>query len=335
MEPILITRRAVEMICEQSRTCKTETGGVLIGTTRQPVILVAGGPGPRSRKTVTAFTSDSAHDRQVLQEASTTFQQHISYLGHWHKHPPGMPRPSSGDLTQARRLLADFQAKGERAPWMLSLIVQVDDATEPAVHSFRLVSGSADFEAVPLEVIAETDSRLQSALAAEPTYLYDAPFADYWIDPNFSFQRTPTGRHRLEVEKNALEAAGYDVTIRQRKPDERVALHLVRGVEQWLCVLPREYPLGMPRLFRMPEQLEVYPWQTQPLWNSDLLLAHLIARAAHPLPVRRAQGSVPARRTSQSPLHVWQSSFLVFCLGILLGAVLQQRRSKVRRGSLA
>lgn len=54
---------------EESRTCLTETGGMLIGTVRRPTVLIAGDPGPQSRKTTASFTTDPKHDRQVLERA--------------------------------------------------------------------------------------------------------------------------------------------------------------------------------------------------------------------------------------------------------------------------
>jgi hypothetical protein len=74
-----------------------------------------------------------------------------------------------------------------------------------------------------------------------------------------------------------MEAAGYQVEVRQRKDDHRVSLMVKKEDAAWLCVPPPEYPLSMPRIYRLPHLAEAYPFRLNPVWNSDLCLVDCLA----------------------------------------------------------
>jgi len=333
MDHVLITRQALHTMLEESQTCPTETGGILIGIVRRPMVLVAGDPGPQARRTAASFTTDPEHDRQVLGRARRHYKGRVTALGYWHKHPAGLNQPSSGDLDQARKLLADLQASGGASPWLLTFILNPDSRLENSVHAYILWLDAPGFRPLQLVIVEEIAPQVQQALRDEPVYLTPEQQDHPWADPDFRFHLTPVGYQRLEHEKTTLEAAGYRVQARQRRDDQRVSLLVERDGEQMLCVLPVEYPLGMPRLFRLPTGEELYPFRQRPVWNSDLTIADLLSALETAeimsLPVLEPIPSPTpdiCRVTAPHPPLLWL--LLAGLVGLGIGAIWGRRSQK-------
>jgi integrative and conjugative element protein (TIGR02256 family) len=94
-----------------------ETGGILLGHHRErprPILdaVHAGDAGPRAVRQAAAFRRDVQHAQALADLAYRT--DGSVWIGEWHTHPSGPPRPSRRDLTSYRRLLRDpelaFQA---------------------------------------------------------------------------------------------------------------------------------------------------------------------------------------------------------------------------------
>ena len=87
-----------------------ETGGILLGHHRdrpRPVLDVvhAGDAGPRAVRHAAAFRRDVLHAQALADLAYRT--DGSIWIGEWHTHPNGPPRPSRRDLTSYRRMLSD------------------------------------------------------------------------------------------------------------------------------------------------------------------------------------------------------------------------------------
>jgi integrative and conjugative element protein (TIGR02256 family) len=129
---ITLSRQAYDVIVRESlRVNGTETGGVLLGFVKNRHVVMAGGPGSRADLAFGHFTSDPEHDQRLLAEAKRRWGGSVQVLGWWHLHPKGMPRPSGGDLAQAKDLLCDYWKGGDRG-FLLSIITQCD---APRVHA--------------------------------------------------------------------------------------------------------------------------------------------------------------------------------------------------------
>jgi proteasome lid subunit RPN8/RPN11 len=268
MEAITILSEALERIYRMSQGCPTETGGILGGTTRQPLVFVAGEPGRGAVKTAASFRSDPEQDRAELRQARSRYGENLQLLGYWHKHPLGLRTPSRGDLSQARDLLEAWQRLGEASPWLLSFIVQEAPWAEQAVHPYWLAEPEGEFQPLRLKVIPDGDTQIHQALQAEPACLPACRQDHPWLDPGFCFQETPAGRLRLEIELKSLKKAGYQVQVRQKKSSRRVSFWISGGGLELLCAFPVEYPLGPPSFYRLPEGEEIYPLAGR-AWNSD------------------------------------------------------------------
>ena len=83
-----------------------ETGGILLGHHRdrpRPVLdaVHAGDAGPRAVRQPDAFRRDVRHAQELADLAYRT--DGSIWIGEWHTHPGGSPRPSRRDLTSYRR----------------------------------------------------------------------------------------------------------------------------------------------------------------------------------------------------------------------------------------
>jgi len=116
-----------------------------------------------------------------------------------------------------------------------------------------------------------------------------------------------------------------------------VSLLVERDGEHILCVLPVEYPLGMPRLFRLPTGEELYPFRQLPVWNSDLTVADLLSAVespemTSPLAMGPAPASIPrsgiCQCTHLHPSLLWL--LLAGLVGLGIGAIWGRRSQRSR-----
>lgn len=292
MEKIHITKQAIRQIDKVSRICETETGGVLVGTRKRPAVLFAGDPGPKARLHPASYSSDPEHDEELLEDAQKQYDGRVGLLGYWHKHPSGLNRPSDGDFSQARELLSALDDKP--LPWLLVFIVDPAHPRGQNIFPYVLISSENEFRPLELTVVEEEDTDVRKALQAESLHVLPRDSRNFWNNPEFRFHLTPTGAQRLRQEKQQLEAAGYQVQIRQRKENRRVALTINGEDDSWLCVPPREYPLSMPRIFRLPDLDEESPFREYLVWNSDLTLTDCLTALKH-------QQAVPESKPKPEP----------------------------------
>lgn len=275
MEKLTLTAAVVQQIQAISAHCPTEIGGLLIGTVKQPVVALAGEPGPKAVLRPSSFSTDPEHDRQLLNRTRKQYNGRVTALGYWHKHPAGMSKPSGGDLAQAQALLANLT--GDDNPWVLAFIVDPAHPAGKNIFPYILEPPGNGFRLLRVEVVDERSPAVQRALAAEPVYAFSEEGDSFWGTLDFRFQRTPAGLQRLRQEKAQLEAAGYRVKVTERNDDRRISLRVEKGNASWLCLPPPEYPLSMPRIYRLPHLTEEFPFQSRPVWNSDITLADCLS----------------------------------------------------------
>ena len=138
-----------ELLDEAQRYRLRETGGALLGWHDDEDVVVTRilGPGPNARHGFSHFEPDHAwqgrEGRRIYDESGRT----IAYVGDWHTHPRGSPRPSPQDKKTMASIAKDPDF---RTPNPLSLIV-----SRPARRnrSFRLYvwNGNA-LEAITIDV---------------------------------------------------------------------------------------------------------------------------------------------------------------------------------------
>lgn len=99
--------------------CPLETGGLLLGakTEHHTTVTHVVGSGPNSQHSRSRFDPD--HEWQAAEVARIWQVDHsIEYLGDWHTHPGGDPKPSPLDLATLQHIATDTAAR-QPAPVML------------------------------------------------------------------------------------------------------------------------------------------------------------------------------------------------------------------------
>jgi integrative and conjugative element protein (TIGR02256 family) len=107
---------------EAERSRPLETGGMLVGWRVGTEVVVTGviAAGPRAQQARDSFEADGAWQQQQLEETYRKSGRTVTFLGDWHSHPQGRPRPSLRDRETAA-LVA--RSEGTRAPQPLTLIL--------------------------------------------------------------------------------------------------------------------------------------------------------------------------------------------------------------------
>ena len=85
---------------------RVETGGALFGFADGDDVAVACayGPGPRAKHRRTTFEPHPATTAALMDAVRETSDSRFRYLGSWHSHPGGPPRPSGQDVKTTERV---------------------------------------------------------------------------------------------------------------------------------------------------------------------------------------------------------------------------------------
>lgn len=270
---VTITESAVQTICSESRKAGLfETGGMLIGTLNNLVVLAATGPGPKAERGSGHYSGDPQSDQEGLKSYKEAFQGKVALLGYWHRHPARMSRPSSGDLNQALDLVAEYRVSPDDP--FLALISNVDSNQEVRVYAYLLCQAERRFEKVDLEIVADSSPSVRDVLEREQPGIVERD-RDFWRDPNFQFFQTPIGKDRIHQEIQQLHVKGFEATVVRRKSTGRLEIVIGLKNRQIRCVPPVEYPLNPPSFYSMDGR-EIRLRLS--VWNSDLWISALAER---------------------------------------------------------
>ncbi|MBM4032146.1 MAG: hypothetical protein FJ291_10215 [Planctomycetes bacterium] len=248
-----------------------ETGGILIGTLRTPMVIAATGPGPRAQASAAHFSSDPVHEQAELDRAIERSGGRAKLAGYWHRHPGGFAKPSGGDIRQATQLLSSG------GPLYLFIANVAEQGVHPSVvvHAYRFDNEGADPSPVRLTVVKDASREVLAALECEPVLLR-ADKQDYWSGPGFQFYRTPSGRERLRADVDELTHAGLEVAVLRMKGSGRAFLDIRAGRMGLLCLFPPEYPLNPPKFVWKANGAPAGPSETLLAWSSDVHLREAV-----------------------------------------------------------
>jgi integrative and conjugative element protein (TIGR02256 family) len=112
----------VTLANEAERSRPFETGGMLVGWLVDTEVVVTGviAAGPHARHERDSFEADGAWQQLQLEETYRKSGRTVTFLGDWHSHPRGRPRPSQRDRETAA-LVA--RSEGARTPQPITLIL--------------------------------------------------------------------------------------------------------------------------------------------------------------------------------------------------------------------
>jgi integrative and conjugative element protein (TIGR02256 family) len=98
---VWIDERARAVIeTEAVSRARAETGGALFGfgSDYELVVVCAYGPGPRAKHRRHSFEPHPATTDALMRAVRNSSERRYRYLGSWHSHPGGAPRPSGTDV---------------------------------------------------------------------------------------------------------------------------------------------------------------------------------------------------------------------------------------------
>jgi len=124
------------IVTEAIRALPQETGGILMGRWVGPTAALVTdviGPGPNASHRATSFDPDQAWQETEVARTWAARLGGVAYLGDWHTHPGGWPRPSREDRIAAD-LIAASNDSGVHRPTMLIVGIRSDGALNPAVY---------------------------------------------------------------------------------------------------------------------------------------------------------------------------------------------------------
>ena len=115
---------------------RPECGGILIGRYRGPHIEVTDWtePGPADLATRSSFTRQDKRHQDAATAAWRESKHVATYVGEWHSHPSGQPRPSGIDRTVWRNVVSRL-----RTPCLFAIVSP--DGWE-AFRVTKLISGA-------------------------------------------------------------------------------------------------------------------------------------------------------------------------------------------------
>ena len=99
---LLIDRRARELIAQEAKLrVRRESGGALFGFRDRDdvVIACAYGPGRRAKHRRTTFEPHPQTTGLLMNAVREHSEARYRYVGSWHSHPGGLPRPSGPDIS--------------------------------------------------------------------------------------------------------------------------------------------------------------------------------------------------------------------------------------------
>lgn len=268
METIKILQGAFELMGSESLTCDVETGGLLIGTLKNPIVFKATKAGINAIKSYASYTNDADHDNEILKQSVDESNGRLKLLGFWHKHPFGYDKPSLIDLDVARGIIGRSVKSGDSRKYYF-IITNIEHGEVVNHNCYVFDPEENGFKKIEFSLAHDDDVMVKEVLQAEPT-IPIAGNLDYWNDDGFSFHLTPKGNERLFNEIQNLKKNGYGVRVYQGK---RIQM-LIEGKVNIICHLPPEYPLNPPRFYYGIYEMS-YPLH---VWNSTMTIIDLLEK---------------------------------------------------------
>ncbi len=272
----LVVNNAQNTIAIDSKQCRLETGGIMVGTLGNPFTIVAAGKsGLNSKHHATKYISDPVADKNCLQAAKKKYGESVVPVGWWHKHPSGFDRPSAGDRRQIRELQKEFN---DDKPVLMGIVNNCESISTNIALKLYSLDSNDQLREHAWQLVDDNHPKLLGAISQAPSNP-ELKDVDFWKDPEFQFYFQKTGRDRILLEIRELKQAGWLVTTVRHREKETLMLRLFDGMNDFQLILPPEYPLNPPQIVT-PEGESIITSQILGQWNSLCPLTELADQAA-------------------------------------------------------
>lgn len=270
MQELKITKCAYKLIEKESKKYafdykyQYETGGILIGTLKKPIVIRASKAGANAILDNGFYTNDADYDYKILHRAIKQFDGRVKLVGYWHKHPGCMSHPSSLDIATAKKIISKNERSDKRP---IYFVITTAHNNEFKLYGYSLKPYQENLNKVVIKLIEDDSKEVKNALNIEPVVIQPRKM-NFWNNYDFRFYLTKVGYKRLREEVNELNMYGYDVSVY-----ESGQLYFV--IEKSLiilCALPPEYPLNPPRFFKDGQEIKYI----LPIWNSSFKIIDII-----------------------------------------------------------
>ena len=269
---ILVTDSAYRaMIADAEAHPTVETGGILVGTGKQPVILGAGTGGENAVREPARFSSDLVHDRRFLDEVRSIWGESAVAIGYWHRHPNGMTRASSTDQDQASQL---NQAWDDGAINLVAIVTK--SGFKYKLYLYGIRRGENQLSPQAYRVVPDDADCVRNRLEQAVHYPPVCEDASYWMDAGFQSYETPIVRQRLSNDVAEIRRDFCADVVSYRGPDGRLLRLDIRmpDEETLTLIIPPEYPMNPPRVF--VGGIDVTHTTGAEYWNSTCRLTDLL-----------------------------------------------------------
>lgn len=99
MRVVFSNRAYAAVLAETTEKIQTETGGLFLGTVKDDTwyIIEAIDPGPKSIFEIAYFEYDQKYTQHLINKIANLYEQKLSLIGLWHRHPGSFDQFSSTD----------------------------------------------------------------------------------------------------------------------------------------------------------------------------------------------------------------------------------------------
>lgn len=168
MKVIFSDRAYTAILAETAEKVKTETGGLFLGAVDHDLwyVIEAIDPGPKSIFQVAYFEYDKAYTQHLINKVANLYDERLTLIGLWHRHPGSFDQFSSTD-DETNRKYANMRQEGA-----ISALVNIDPLFRLTVYhvaqpcKYKVIDYEIGDAFIPDELLAyKSKEKLESIMS--------------------------------------------------------------------------------------------------------------------------------------------------------------------------
>lgn len=216
MKVVFSNRAYTSVLAETTEKIKTETGGLFLGIIQDGTwyIIESIDPGPKSVFEVAYFEYDQKYTQHLINKIANLYDQKLSLIGLWHRHPGSFDQFSStDDGTNAKYALM-------REEGAISALVNLDP-------DFRITMYQVDRPCRYKKISYE----IGDDLIPKEFLRFKSPEKFHSIMNNMLYPSTPYLNEKYEYHKGRSLSSFMDLILPQLKNNECMNVETNRSLE--------------------------------------------------------------------------------------------------------